>query len=390
MAGGTGDVAVEALLDGDHPVKRAASDWATEHLLDVRFEERERSCEFWAEGLRRIAASGALGILAPPSVGGRGAPMAEFLLTLEGLGHGCEDYGLVFAAGAQVLSTQNALQRFGTDEQKQQYLAPLVTGLRRAAFCMSEPESGSDAFALSTTATRSGDGWVLDGHKCWITFAPVADFFMVFARTNPAAGQWGLSAFVVHADDPGISVGENREKMGLRTVPFGDVVLEGCRVGPERLLGREGAGAAMFSAVLEDERAFLFAGELGAMERSLERAIAHARSRRQFGRPIASFQAVSHRLADMKLRHETARALLYKTALLHERGRSITLASALTKIVATEHALDAAIDALRVHGARGYVSEFGVERQVREALGGLFTSGTSDVQRTIVARMLGL
>ncbi|MEZ5233645.1 MAG: acyl-CoA dehydrogenase family protein [Acidimicrobiales bacterium] len=390
MANETGELAVEALLDNDHPIKRQAAAWAAEALDDPRYEQRERACEFWAEGLRRIAGHGVLGILAPVEHGGRAAPMAELLLVLEGLGYGCEDYGLVFAAGAQVLSTQNAVQRFGTDAQRAAYLAPLVAGTRRGAFCMSEPGSGSDAFALATTARKVAGGYVLDGHKAWITFAPVADFFVVFASTNPAAGQWGVSAFLVEAGDHGVTVSENREKMGLRTTPFGDVVLDGCTIGEDRLLGREGAGAAMFSAVLEDERAFLFAAELGAMERTMDRAVAYAKQRRQFDQPIASFQAISHRLADMKLRHESARTLLYKTALLHGRGRSITLASALTKIQATEHALGAAIDAVRVHGARGYVSEFGVERQVREALGGLFTSGTSDVQRNIVARMLGL
>lgn len=387
---GTVELTVQALLDADHPIKTAAAAWAASNLADPTFARRERDCEFWPEGLRRIAEFGTLAIMAPPEHGGRGGSLTELLLTLEGLGYGCEDYGLIFAAGAQVLSTQNALQRFGTPQQCERYLAPLVRGERRGAFCMSEPESGSDAFALTTTAQRSGDGYVLHGHKCWITFAPVADFFVVFAKTNPDAGQWGVSAFLVDAATPGVSVGANREKMGLRTTPFGDVLFDGCTVPAENLLGPPGAGASMFSAVLEDERAFLFAAELGAMERLLDTTVAYARERRQFGQRIGEFQAVSHRVADMKLRHETARTLLYKTALLAGSGRSITMASALTKMHATESALTTAVDAVRVHGAKGYVSEYGVERQVREALGGLFTSGTSDVQRNIVARLLGL
>ncbi|MCC6436025.1 MAG: acyl-CoA dehydrogenase [Acidimicrobiales bacterium] len=390
MSLGTVDLALDALLDVDHPIKAAAAEWAAGNLADPTFAQRERDCTFWAEGFRRIAAFGALGIMAPPELGGGGGPLAELLLTLEGLGYGCEDYGLVFAAGAQVLSTQNALQRFGTAQQQQRYLAPLLRAERRGAFCMSEPESGSDAFALTTTAERCSDGFVLHGHKCWITFAPVADFFVVFAKTDPSAGQWGVSAFLVDSSTPGVSVSANREKMGLRTTPFGDVVLDGCTVPEENLLGPIGAGASMFSAVLEDERAFLFAAELGAMERLLHTTVAFARDRRQFGQRIAEFQAVSHKLADMKLRHETARTMLYKTALLAAAGRSITMASALTKMHATENALTTAVDAVRVHGAKGYVSEFGIERQVREALGGLFTSGTSDVQRNIVARLLGL
>ncbi|MFN0025712.1 MAG: acyl-CoA dehydrogenase family protein [Acidimicrobiales bacterium] len=390
MSVGNVELAVEALLDADHPIKRAAAAWASEHLTDPTLADRDRNSVFWSEGLSRIAQYGVFSLMAPTELGGQARSLSEWLLTLEGLGLGCEDHGLVFAAGAQVLSTQNVLQRFGTADQKQRYLIPLLHGERRAGFCMSEPHAGSDAFSLTTTAARCADGYLLNGHKSWITFAPVADFFVVFASTNPAAGQWGISAFLVDASTPGVCAGENREKMGLRTTPFADVVLDGCTVPEENLLGPLGAGASMFSAVLEDERAFLFAGELGGLERLLQQCVAHARSRAQFGQPIGNFQAVAHRLADMKLRHETARTLMYKTALLAQSGQSITLASALTKLHTTESALTSALDAVRIHGARGYVSEYGLERMTRDAVGGLFTSGTSEVQRNIIARLLGL
>lgn len=378
------------MLDLHHPIKQGAAAWAATHLDDPDLEERDRSCTFWAEGLRRIARQGYLALAAPPALGGRGAPLAEVLLTFEGLGYGCDDNGLTFAAGAQLWSTQNALQRFGTDEQQARYLAPLIRGERTAAFCMSEPGSGSDAFALETVAEADGDHVVISGRKSWATFAPVADFFIVFANTRPGAGQWGISAFVVDADTPGVTALGNREKMGWRTTPFGDVVFDRCRVPVGSRLGPEGAGASMFAAVLDDERAFLFASELGATERLIDTSVAFARTRRQFGQPIGSFQAVSHRLAEMKLRHETARTLLYKTALLAQRQRSITLESALTKMHATDSAVATGFDAVQIHGARGYVTEFAIERQLRDAMGGLFTSGTSDVQRTIVARLLGL
>jgi alkylation response protein AidB-like acyl-CoA dehydrogenase len=389
MALGHSDLAVEALLDPDHEVKRSAASWAAEHLADPELPARERASTFWTDGFRRVAERGVLGLPVDPEHGGRGAPLAEVLLTLEGLGYGCEDNGLTFAVGAQIWSTQNALQRFGTHSQKQRYLAPLARGERLGAFCMSEPGSGSDAFALSTAAELEGDSYVITGHKTWATFAPVADFFLVFATTRPDAGQWGISAFLVDAGTPGLDAPPNREKMGLRTTPFGDVLLDRCVVPVENRLGPEGAGASIFSTVLDDERAFLFAGELGTIERLIDTTVRFARERRQFDRPIASFQAVSHRLAEMKLRHETARVLLYKTALLAERQRPITLSSALTKLHATETATATALDAMKIHGARGYVAEFLVEREVRDALGGLFTSGTSDVQRNIVARLLG-
>jgi alkylation response protein AidB-like acyl-CoA dehydrogenase len=231
---------------------------------------------------------------------------------------------------------------------------------------------------------------VITGHKCWITLGPVADAFIVFASTNPAAGQWGVSAFIVDAASPGVVASPNREKLGFRTTPFGDVVLDECVVAASQRIGPEGAGASMFARILDDERSFLFAPELGATERMLDEAVAHARERQQFGQPIASFQAVSHRLAQMKLRHETARTLMYKSALLADQGQPITMASALSKMLSTENAVANALDAVRIHGARGFVSEFGVERGLRDSLGGLLTSGTTDIQMNIVAAMMGV
>jgi len=383
-------LAVAALIDTAHPLKREASEWARTSLADTSLPQRDRDASFWAEGWARLAERGTFRIMAPVEYGGEGRPLVAQLLELEGLGHGCADNGLVFAAGAQIWSTQNALVRYGTAAQKQRYLAGLVSGQRRGAFCMSEPESGSDAFALGTRAERVDGGYRLDGHKTWVTFGPVADFFVVFASTRPDAGQWGISAFVVDADRSGVEVGANREKMGYRTTPFGDVIFDGCFVPDEQVLGQPGAGAAMFSAVIDDERTYLFAGELGAMERVIDEGVDFARSRHQSGHPIGDFQAVSHRLATMKLRHETARSLLYRTALAAAHGRPITMLSALSKLCSTESAVASALDAVRLRGARGYVSEYEVERELRDAVGGLFTSGTSDVQRNIVARLLGL
>lgn len=390
MGHGESDLAVEALIDDQHPIKKEAAAWAREHLCDQRLFERDRQSEFWADGHQRIAEQGIFALNAPTEFGGQGASITTALLTLEGVGLGCEDNGLVFAAGSQIWSTQNALQRYGSPAQKERYLAGLLRGERHAAFCMSEPDAGSDAFSLTTRAVPSDVGYVLTGKKCWSTFAPIADFFLVFASTDPDVGQWGISAFLVDADTPGVSASANQEKMGYRTVPFGDVILDECEIPAENLLGSIGAGAAMFSAVLNDERAFLFASELGAMERTIDTTVAFAREREQFGRSIGSFQAVSHRIAEMKLRHETARLLMYKAAMLAERKQSVALASALAKMHTTEGAVTGALDAMRVHGARGYVTEHGVERQLRDALGSLFTSGTSDVQRNIVATLMGV
>lgn len=384
------ELLVDALVDHGHPLKAATAAWAAEALHDPHLAERDRQCRFWFEGWARLAEHGVLGIAAPEAHGGQQRPLGEQLLILEGLGYGCEDNGLAFAASAQLWSAQNAIQRFGTEEQKARYLAPMVAGDLRGAFCMSEPDSGSDAFALAAVAERRGGRYVLNGHKAWATLAPVADVFVVFASTDPSAGQWGVTAFLVDASTAGLSAAGNQEKMGWRTTPFGDVRLEDCVVDASCRLGPEGAGAAIFSAVIAQERAFLFASELGATERVIDTAVRHANERRQFGHSIGEFQAVAHRIVQMRLRHETARGLMYRTALAHERGLPITSLAALTKLHATESAVATALDAIRVHGARGYVSEYGVERQARDALGGLLTSGTSDVQMNLVARLLGL
>ncbi len=248
---------------------------------------------------------------------------------------------------------------------------------------------------MATTFARTdggsdGDGgsFVLNGHKAYVTMAPEADVFLVFATSDPKLGQWGVTTFIVDATLEGVTVGPNRPKMGLRTTPFADVTFENVELGPESVLGSVGSGAAVFSTAMEAERAFVLAAQIGAMERQLDDAVAYTRSRRQFSQPIGDFQAVSHRLADMKLRHDNARLQLYRAAALFMSGRPSMEAAALAKIQASEAAVASSVDALLTHGARGYVSEFGVERDLRNVAGGIVYGGTSDIQRNIVARML--
>lgn len=382
--------ALDAIVDLHHPIKVAAAEWARAELDDPDLVERDRDCRFWADGWRRIADRGVLGEHVAPEFGGAGRDLIHTLLTIEGLGHGCRDDGLVFAVSSQVLTMQLTLERFGAAEQAGRWLPELVSGRAFGAFCMSEPESGSDAFSLTTTATPTSDGYRLDGTKAWVTMAPVADVFIVFASTDLELGRWGISVFLVPADTPGLVVGENRPKMGMRTTPFADVTFDGCLVPETARIGAEGAGASMFSSAMEAERAFILAGAVGALERTLDDAIAYARAREQFGQPIGAFQAVSHDLAEVKLAHETARVLLYKAAALHAGGASSMMAAALAKLAASEASLQGALRAVQVHGARGYVTEFGVERDLRNNIGGVIYGGSSAIQKNIIARLLGL
>lgn len=384
------ELIIEALLDNDHPIKAQSAEWAQEHLSDPQLSDRDLQCEFWTEGWERIGERGLLAALISPEYGGRGAPLIEALLELEGLGLGCRDDGLVLAATSQVLTMSLAIERFATEDQKKKWLPELASGAAVGAFAMSEPESGSDAYALTTTATETDDGFVLNGEKAWVTLAPVADVFLVFASTNTDAGRWGISAFLIPADTPGLEVGENRPKLGLRTTPFANVTFTECVVTKSALVGAEGAGASIFSASMEAERGFLLVGTIGALERVLNDAVSYGQNREQFGHPIGSFQGVSHPIADIKLGHESARLLMYKAAALQQRGKPSMMAAALSKIAGSEAALSGALTAMEVHGARGYVTEYGVERDLRNLSGGVIYGGASAIQKNIIARLLGL
>jgi alkylation response protein AidB-like acyl-CoA dehydrogenase len=244
--------------------------------------------------------------------------------------------------------------------------------------------------SLSTAATRTDDGLVLNGSKTFATNAPESDVFVVFATTNRQLGFAGLSAFLVDRDTPGLDVGRPFSKMGLRTSHLGEVFFADCVIPEDALLGSVGAGLAIFNSSMRWERSLILAPAVGTMRRQLERSVAYARERVQFGQPIGSFQAVSHRLADMKLRLETAHLMLYRMAGLLDAGTATDLDAAMTKLHLSESLVKSSLDAVQIHGGSGYVSETGLERDVRDALGSRIYSGTSDMQRNVIARHLGL
>jgi alkylation response protein AidB-like acyl-CoA dehydrogenase len=280
--------------------------------------------------------------------------------------------------------------KFGREEQKQRYLPRLCDGSMVAVQAMTEPMSGSDAFSLRTTAQKRGDRYVLTGSKTFITNAPVADVFLVFARTDPAKGFAGVSAFLVERQTPRLSVSAPMHKMGLRTSPMGEVSFDGCEVPEENLLGSPGAGSAIFTTSMDWERTCILASALGTMQRQLERCIAYAKERTQFGQPIGKFQAVSHRIVEMKLRLETARLLLYKVGWLKAQGKRTAMESAMAKLYLSQCFLDSSLDAVQIHGGYGYSEEYEFERELRDAVGGRIYSGTSEIQKNIIAGSLGL
>ena len=363
--------------------------FAREHLNEG-LPERDRSCSFSPSAWRHCAVFGVLGWSVPTEYGGSGLDVETTVRYLEGIGYGCRDNGLTLGLNGQIWTIQVPLLQFGSEEQKRRYLPRLCSGELLAADGITEANSGSDAFSMQTRAERVDGGYVLNGEKCYIGMAPVAGVSLVFAITDPNVGQWGVSAFLVDSDSDGYEPSAPREKMGLRTGSLGDIRFTDCFVPEENRLGPEGGGASIFNYTMEWERSFIFSSHVGSMARQLDACVDYARERQQFGKSIGQFQSVANRVADMKVRLETARLLLYKMAWMKQKGESATLESSMTKLHISESFAANSLDAMRIHGAHGYLSEFEVERDVRDALGGVIYGGTSDIQRNIIARILRL
>jgi alkylation response protein AidB-like acyl-CoA dehydrogenase len=378
------------LLDEEQrALRRSVSEFAAQ-VLNADLEQRENAASFSADAWRRCAELGLQGLPVPTQYGGAGAPATTIAAALQGLGYGCADNGLIFALNAQMWACETPIVHFGSDEQKERYLPRLCDGTLIAAHAMTEPGSGSDAYALATTARRTDSGWVLNGSKTFVSNAPESGLFIVFATTDRNLGFAGLCAFLVERETPGLEIGKPFGKMGLRTAHLAEVFLSECEVPDSALLGRPGAGMVIFNTSMRWERSLILGAAVGTMERQLERCVHYARERRQFGQPIGAFQAVSHRIVAMKLRLETAHMMLYRVAQLLDRGEATDLDAAMTKLHLSECLVQTALDAQAIHGGTGYVTEAGIEREVRDALASGIYSGTSDMQRNVIAAQLGL
>ncbi len=353
--------------------------------------DRDVKCEFDREGFRACGEMGLLGLAVPERYGGLGLDVVSCMVAMEALGYGADDQGLAFAVNTQMWTCELPILHFGSEEQKARYLPKLCTGEIIGGHATTEPNSGSDAFAMQTTARGLGGEWVIDGTKTFITNAPIADVLIIFASTGKSKGfGGGISAFLVDVATPGVSIGEPIHKMGLRTSPMAEVVLDGVRVPATAMLGKKGAGAAIFSSEMEWERSCLFACHLGAMERQLEDCVQYAKDRVQFGQPIGKFQSVSNRVADMKVRIEVGRQMLYKVAWLKDQGQRAVMEAAIAKLYVSEAYVQSSLDAVAIHGGYGYTAEYEMERMLRDSVGSILYSGTSDIQRNIIARWLGL
>ncbi|NRQ33090.1 acyl-CoA dehydrogenase [Nonomuraea sp. NN258] len=364
--------------------------FATESLVADDLAERDAEGVFWREGWRRCAGFGIPGLPVTPEYGGGGHDRLTIVATLEELGYACRDNGLLFALNAHLWGCVTPLLAFGTDEQKKRYLPGLCDGSLVGGLAMTEAGSGSDAYNLRTTALPRDGGYLLNGDKVYVTNAPVADVLVVIARTGQADGPGSFSAFLVDRETPGLVTGPPVPKMGLRTAPMGALTLTDCWVPGHARLGPVGAGMSVFTVAMEWERSCILASAVGTMRHLLERCVSYAGGHERFAKPIGRFQAVSHKVVEMKLRLETSRLMLYHLAWSLTGTRRLPGASALVKLHLSEALVQTSMDALQLHGAGGYLTEEGLERQVRDALAARLYSGTSDIQRNIVARSLGL
>jgi alkylation response protein AidB-like acyl-CoA dehydrogenase len=279
---------------------------------------------------------------------------------------------------------------YGNDEQRRRYLPGLSSGALIGANGASEPDAGSDVFAMRTRAERRGDSYVLKGTKTFVSNAPVADLFVVYATIDPSLGPTGITGFIVERDTPGMAVGRSMEKMGLRTAPMAEVVFNDCVIPAANRLGREGRGVVIFESSMEWERGCILANYLGLMRRQLETCIEHVRHRKQFGQPIGKFQSVANRIVDMKVRLDTCRPLVYRIGWLKQHKKPALLEASVAKLYVSECLVASCMDALQIFGGYGYMVEQGIERELRDAMGSTLYSGTTEIQRNLIAKCLGI
>jgi alkylation response protein AidB-like acyl-CoA dehydrogenase len=373
------------LTDEQLLLRRTVREFA-EGEMRPHVREWDDAQHFPRELVPKLAALGLMGIQFPEQYGGAGMSAIEYCLCIEELARVDPAVSLSVAAHNGLCAAQ--IFMFGNEAQKEQYLVPLAQGDQIGAWGLTESGAGSDAAATRTTAVRDGDAWVLNGSKTFITHGSVGDVMVVMAVTDRDRGPKGISAFIVERGTPGMTAGRKEDKLGMRASDTSEVVFERCRVPADHLLGEEGQGFINALQVLDAGRIGIAALAVGLAQGAFEAARDYAAERRQFGQPIASFQAIQFKLADNATRIEAARLLTYRAAYLKDAGRRTTLESAMAKLYSSEIAVRAAEDAVQIHGGYGFVKDYPAERFFRDVKLTTIGEGTSEIQRLVIARQL--
>ena len=370
-------------------IKRECKEFAAKEIAPY-MEQHDRESTFFWEGWKKMGEFGLLGLPFPEEYGGSGAGALTTAVAKEGFAAGGADWGICLSWGANTIIGGVPIWKLGTEEQRRKYLVPLAKGEIVSCFALTEPGAGSDAASIMTSAVKKRDTYILNGSKMFITNGPIADIAIVLAVTNKEKGPaGGISAFIVEKGFPGFSAGKELDKMGNRTSPTSELFFEDCEVPVENLLGEEGRGFVdVGKETLEWERAVMLAPALGVMEANLERCRAYAQEREQFGQPIARFQAIQYKLADIKVALDASRLLVYRAAWMKDQGIPAQMEASICKLFVSEVAMRAASEAVQVFGGYGYTREYPVERAFRDSKLGEIGGGTSEIQRNIIARMI--
>ena len=374
-----------ALSPEQEEIRRLAHDFAVKEVKP-RAQAIDQDREFPQDLVDKASQLGLLGILVPEEYGGAGLDHLSFAIVIEEIARFCASTAVIIDVHTSVGTEPIAL--FGTAEQKRRWLPDLASGKRLAAFALTEADAGSDAAHLKTTATRRDGGYELNGAKMFITNAGHAGLYVVMAATAPGKGAEGISAFVVEGANPGITVGPPFEKMGLNGSAISEVRFDRCQVPSTDRLGMEGDGFKVAMRALDSGRIGISAQAIGLAQGALDDALAYARERKQFGKPIGDFQTIQNKIADMAVKVSAARWLTWATAARCDRGEAFTKEASMTKLFATDSAMEVTLEALQVLGGYGYLEEYPMARRVRDAKACQIYEGTNQIQRVVIAREL--
>jgi len=373
------------LTDEQRLIKETAREFTDKELIE-RTRENARNHHFDLELVGKIAAQGYLGAIVPPEYGGAGLDYLSYGLIVEEIGRG--DSAMRTVISVQTSLVCSAILRWGTEEQKQRYLPKLCSGEWLGCFGLTEPDTGSDAANQKTRARKTGSGWVINGAKMWISMGNYAKLAVIFAQTDPELGHKGIACFLVDTDQPGYQAQTIEHKMGLHASDTASISLEDVEVSDDDMLGQVGDGFKIAMSNLDSGRYSVAAGCVGICQGCVEESVKYAKEREQFGKPIASFQLVQAMIADMVLKTDASRMLVWRAGFLKDKGRPNTLETSVAKLHATEAAVECSNTAIQVHGGAGYVDDHPVERYFRDVRVTTLYEGTSQIQKLIIGRAM--
>ena len=377
----------DAFFTEEHElVRKLAREFAETELTKEILDKVEEEEVFPEEILDKMAKAGFFGIKVPKQYGGQGGDARSYVIVME-------EIARVSGVASIYVSSPNSLSGgpfllSGNAEQKEKYLRPVVTGEKKVCFALTEPGAGSDAGGMQTTAVKDGDYYVLNGRKTFITMAPLADWAVVYAKTDMSMGTKGISAFIVDMKQEGVSCGKPEKKMGVVGCATSDIILENVRVHKDNLLGQEGKGFINAMKTLDTGRMGVAAQSIGVAQGCLDEAIKYAKERKQFGRPIAKFQAIAFMLAEMATKLEAAKNLVYKTAWLIDNGQDASMAASMAKFYASEVCNEIAAKTVQIHGGYGFIKDYKIERMFRDCRVFTIYEGTSQVQQMVISGKL--